>query len=119
MSNVSVPVTNDDIAKGTEEFNLMLTVPRSLAPAITAGGRDTAVGMITDSTSKCVLMVMVTLYQVFFIASVGSGICIRTVCWFRVIRIYRSYSENNRRIIQYSYYCNGNSFCTVTSISYG
>ena len=53
MSNVSVPVTNDDIVEGTEEFDLMLTVPPSLGPAITAGGRNTAVGIITDSTSKC------------------------------------------------------------------
>ena len=53
MSSVSVPVTNDDVAEGTEEFDLMLTVPPSLAPAITAGGRNTAVGVITDSTSKC------------------------------------------------------------------
>ena len=66
MTNVSVPVIIDDVAEGTEEFNLMLTVPPSLGPAITAGDRDIAVGVITDSTSKCVLMVMVTLYQVLF-----------------------------------------------------
>ena len=53
MTNVSVPVIIDDVAEGTEEFDLMLTVPPSLGPAITAGGRNTAVGEITDSTSKC------------------------------------------------------------------
>ena len=53
------------------------------------------------------------------LTSIDCGVHIGKVCRFRVIRIYRSYSENNRRIIQYSYYCNSNSFCTVTSISYG
>ena len=53
MINVSVPVTRDDIAEGNEMFDLTLTVPSSLAPSITAGDRDTAVGVITDSTSKC------------------------------------------------------------------
>ena len=52
MSSVRVPVINDNIVEGSERFNLMLTVPPSLAPAITAGNRNTAVGVITDSTSK-------------------------------------------------------------------
>ena len=56
MSSVGVPVVRDDIAEGNEEFDLMLTVPPSLAPSITAGGRDTAVGIITDSTSKHVII---------------------------------------------------------------
>ena len=51
-SNVSVQVINDNIAEGSERFNLALTVPSSLGPAITAGGRNTAEGIITDSTSK-------------------------------------------------------------------
>ena len=54
MSNVSVPVMVDNIAEGREEFDLMLNVPSSLSPAITAGSRDRATGVITDSTSKCV-----------------------------------------------------------------
>ena len=53
------------------------------------------------------------------ITSVNSGVCIRTVYWFRVSRIYRGCSENNRRNIQYCYQCNNYSFSTVTSISYG
>ena len=53
MSNVSVPVIVDMIVEGVEEFNLRLNVPSSLGPAITAGSRDTATGVITDSTSKC------------------------------------------------------------------
>ena len=52
MSNVSVPVFSDDIVERTEQFDLMLTVPPSLAPAIRAGGRNSALGVIMDSTSK-------------------------------------------------------------------
>ena len=61
MSSVRVTVINDIIAEGQEQFNLALTVPSSLGPAITAGGRNTAVGVITDSTSKCMhVLVMFT-----------------------------------------------------------
>ena len=52
MSSVRVPVISDNIVEGSERFNLLLTVPLSLAPAIRAGNRNTAVGVITDSTSK-------------------------------------------------------------------
>ena len=52
MSNVSVPVIVDSIAEEPENFNLTLNVPSSLGPAITAGSRDRATGVITDSTSK-------------------------------------------------------------------
>ena len=54
MSNVSVPVIVDEVVEGVEEFDLRLVVPSSLDPAITAGSRDTATGVITDNTSKCV-----------------------------------------------------------------
>ena len=56
MTNVSVPVMPDSIAEGHEEFDLSLNVPSSLSPAITTGGRNMAIGNITDSTSKCVIM---------------------------------------------------------------
>ena len=52
MSNVSVPVIADNIVEAQEEFELRLDVPSSLGPEITAGSRDTATGVITDSTSK-------------------------------------------------------------------
>ena len=52
MSNVSVPVIPDSIAEGHEEFDLSLNVPSSLSPAITAGSRDRATGVIADFTSK-------------------------------------------------------------------
>ena len=52
MSNVSVPVIVDKVAGESEEFDLTLNVPSSLGPAITAGSRDRATGVITDSTSK-------------------------------------------------------------------
>ena len=57
MSSVSVPVTRDDIAEGNEEFDLMLTVPPSLVRVIRTD-RDTAVGVITDSTSKCMTSIV-------------------------------------------------------------
>ena len=54
MSNVSVPVINDMIAEeGNERFNLTLIVPSSLRPAITAGDRNIATGVIIDTTSEC------------------------------------------------------------------
>ena len=52
MSSVRVQVINDNIAEGSEEFNLALVVPSSLGLAMIAGGRNTAVGVITDSVGK-------------------------------------------------------------------
>ena len=52
MSSVRVPVISDNIVEESEQFNLLLTVPSSLVPAIRAGNRNIAVGVITDSTSK-------------------------------------------------------------------
>ena len=53
MSNVSVPVINDKLVEGVNErFDLMLIVPSSLDPAITAGGRNRAIGVIIDTTSE-------------------------------------------------------------------
>ena len=53
MSNVSVPVIDDMIVEGENEtFDLMLIVPSSLGPAITAGGRNRAIGVINDTTSE-------------------------------------------------------------------
>ena len=56
MSSVSVPVISDMIVEEAEEFILTLNVPSSIGPAITAGDRDTAVGVIIDSSSKCNVM---------------------------------------------------------------
>ena len=56
MSNVSVPVIVDKIHEEHEEFDLRLDVPSSLGPAITAGSRDTATGVITDNTRKYVIV---------------------------------------------------------------
>ena len=53
MSSVSVPVIDDMIAEGENEtFDLMLMVPSSLGPAIIAGGRNRAIGVIIDTTSE-------------------------------------------------------------------
>ena len=54
-SSVSVPVVDDILAEGRNEtFLLMLSVPSSLGPAMTAGGRDRAIGVIIDTTSECI-----------------------------------------------------------------
>ena len=52
-SNVRVPIIVDRIAEEREEFDLSLNVPSSLGLAIAAGGRDSALGVITDFASKC------------------------------------------------------------------
>ena len=53
MSSVSVPVMNDMILEGeNKRFDLMLIVPLSVGPAITAGGRNRAIGVIIDTTSE-------------------------------------------------------------------
>ena len=49
MSIVSVPVIVDNVFERQEKFNLKLNVPSSLGPAIVAGGRNRAKGVITDS----------------------------------------------------------------------
>ena len=46
---------DDMLAEGANEtFDLMLSVPSSLGRAITAGGRDRRIGVIIDTTSKCI-----------------------------------------------------------------
>ena len=60
-SSVSVSVINDTIVEDPEEFDLTLNVPSSLGPAITAGGRNTAVGVINDSASKYIVMYCVVI----------------------------------------------------------
>ena len=47
-----VAVTDDDNVEGNETFNMTLTVPSSLAPAIVAGSLSSAIGIIIDTTSK-------------------------------------------------------------------
>ena len=56
ISTVSIALINDSIAEEHEEFSLTLNVPSSLGPAITAGDRDNATGVITDSTGECIIM---------------------------------------------------------------
>ena len=56
MSSVNVSLIPDRILEGPEEFNLMINVPSSLGPAITASTMDSAVGVIIDSTSKCFIV---------------------------------------------------------------
>ena len=49
---VNVSVIKDDIAEGSEIFNLNFTVPSSLEDQVILGTIITAVGNITDDTSK-------------------------------------------------------------------
>ena len=57
MSSVSVPVIDDQLAEGKNEtFDLLLIVPSSHGPAITAGGRHIATGYIIDTTCECITL---------------------------------------------------------------
>ena len=49
---VNVPVIKDDIAEKSETFNLNFTIPSLLENRVISGTIITAVGNITDSTSK-------------------------------------------------------------------
>ena len=52
-SSVSVPVPDDKLVEGKNEtFDLILLIPSSIDPAITVGGRNKAMGVIIDTTSK-------------------------------------------------------------------
>ena len=63
MSSVSVPVIDDMSAEGGDEtFDIMLNVPSSLGPAITAGGRNRAIGVIIDTTSECIQYYVITTF---------------------------------------------------------
>ena len=55
MTNINITVIADIVAEVHEEFDLSLHVPLSLGPAITAGSRNRARGIITDSRGKCVI----------------------------------------------------------------
>ena len=49
---VNVPVIKDNIKEGSETFNLSFTILSSLEDRVISGTIITAVGNITDSTSK-------------------------------------------------------------------
>ena len=54
---MNITVTNDNIVEGAETFTMQLNVPSSLGPGITADiGRNRAVGVISDSTSKNIMI---------------------------------------------------------------
>lgn len=50
--HVPVPVIDDTIVEGSEIFNINLIIPMSLSNEIILGKPSTAIGTITDSTSK-------------------------------------------------------------------
>ena len=75
MSSVSVPVIDDMIAEGKNEtFDLMLTVPSPLAPAITVGGRNNAIGNIIDTTSESIILLATFINYILY--SISSGVWI-------------------------------------------
>ena len=51
-TTVNVPVIKDDIAEQIETFDLIFIIPPSLKDRVISGTIITAVGNITDSTSK-------------------------------------------------------------------
>lgn len=51
FARITVPIINDNIVEGEEEFNLVISVP-SLPRGVTVGTPGTAVIVIEDSTSK-------------------------------------------------------------------
>ena len=53
-TTINVPVNKDNIAEESETFDLTLTIPPSLNSQVVPGKITTAVGVITDDTSKIV-----------------------------------------------------------------
>ena len=51
-TTINVPVTKDKIAEESETFDLTFIIPPSLSGQLVPGKITTAVGRITDSTSK-------------------------------------------------------------------
>ena len=54
MSSVRVPVFSDFILERDENFDLALNIPSSAGRGVRLGSRNTSLGVITDSTSKCI-----------------------------------------------------------------
>ena len=52
---VNITIADDSSVEGNENFNMSLNIPSSLGPAITAGDRNRAIGVIIDTTSEDVL----------------------------------------------------------------
>ena len=68
MSSVSVPVMDDMLAEGVNEtFDLTIIVPSSLGPAITAVDRNTATGVIIDTTSEYTHVVIIILQLSWYV----------------------------------------------------
>ena len=53
-TTINVSVTKDVIAEESETFNLNFTIPSSLSGWVIPGNITTAVGNITDDTSKMI-----------------------------------------------------------------
>ena len=68
---VNVPVTMDSIVERGEAFGLRFTIPSSLQGQVTPGASTTAVAIITDDTSKKILLSSVHLLYLFVISYYG------------------------------------------------
>ena len=55
-TTINVPLTNDSIAETSETFDLKFTIPSSLSDQVISGNIKTAVGNITDDTSKMICL---------------------------------------------------------------
>ena len=53
-TTINVPITTDNIAEESETFDLTLIIPPSLSDQVIPKKITTAVGEITDNTSKIV-----------------------------------------------------------------
>ena len=53
-TEISIPITEDEIIETEEEFELIFTIPLSISDVIIAGTNMTATGVIIDSTGEWV-----------------------------------------------------------------
>ena len=68
---VNVPVTMDSIVERGEAFDLRFTIPSSLQGQVIPGAITTATAVITDDTSKKILLSLVNLLYLFVISHYG------------------------------------------------
>ena len=82
MSSVRVPVVDDKLLEGENEtFELMLTVPSSLEPAIRGGSRNKSIGIINDTTSKHVVSCtgIISYIRIYIMLECCISMCIENI----------------------------------------
>ena len=68
---VDVQVLNDSIVEGTEKFNLSFNISSSLSDLVTPGNITSAVGSISDNTSKDTCVCIYTPFILLLILTVA------------------------------------------------